>query len=572
MELPSSKLIQVFTARELNTLKITIYQAKFLCIDTETTGLDPFIDKLRLLQIHTSQGYTFIIDLFKFEDTESLQSLLENDKLKIFHNAKFDLKFLKTAGFVVNGPYFDTMLSYKIVTAGQYKGASLEELCFEVLGVEIEKVEQVSDWSTPDLSWSQLDYAALDASILLPLYKALKERLIDENLARAAQLEFEAIEPTVEIELNGMLLDSIRLEALKIEAEADLRMLESQLKADFNAPDINLNSPQQVKAALISNGIEVKSTSKTALVPLIGEFPILGKLLRYRKEFKLITSFLSSLPCHVHPKTGRIHPTLWQLGAVTGRYSCSNPNLQQIPRESKVRECFIVPPGKKLVIADFSQIELRVVAELTGDERMVSAFQAGEDLHALTASLVCQKDISQVTPEERTKAKAINFGLTFGVSVFSLKNYTLLTYGPEMSLSWWNAWRFHDRFFEGYPALKEWHETEKEKISAECFTMSGRRRSFPEESWFTTRLNTPVQGSAADIMKKSLSILFERIKKTETKIIGTVHDEILLEVPESQAEEAAEILEDSMIKGGETYLKSVPVEVEIKIGQHWGVK
>ena len=430
----SPVLIQVFTAKELNTLKITIFQAKFLCIDTETTGLDPFIDKIRLLQIHTSQGFTFIIDLFKFEETESLLSLFENDKLLVLFNAKFDLKFLKANGFKVSGPFFDTMLAYQLLKAGTYPKGSLQEVCFDLLEIELDKDEQVSDWSTPDLTWSKIDYAAKDASILLPLYKALRKRLIDENLARVAQLEFETLEPTVEIELNGILLDSEKLKKLQIEAENQIEKLKEEITLELKAPECNLNSPIQVRKALNSYGIEVKSTSKDTIKPLASNYPVLAKLLKYRKEFKLNTSFLSALPEHIHQKTGRLHPDLWQLGAVTGRYSCSNPNLQQIPRESAVRECFIAPPGKKLVIADFSQIELRVVAELTGDEKMVNAFQDGEDLHSLTASFVCQKDISLVTTEERTKAKAINFGLTFGMSVFSLKNYSLINYGLEMSL------------------------------------------------------------------------------------------------------------------------------------------
>jgi DNA polymerase I len=570
MELYSSEFLYVSSAEQLQQVKTTISQASLLSIDTETTGLDPFSDKLRLLQIGIIGKPVFLIDLFSFEDTSLLKNLFQNDSTKIFHNGKFDLKFLKTSGLGMKGPFFDSMLAYQVLTAGTYRNASLKEVCFELLGIELEKEEQVSDWSIPDLSESQLKYAANDVSVLFPLFKTLREKLADQNLADTAQLEFEALEPTVEIEFNGMLLDSSKLEKLRVQAEKQIEKLRDEVRKELNAPDINLNSPKQVKEALVSKGIEVKSTSKSALVPLVGDYPVLSKLLRYRKEFKLNTSFLSSLPCHVHPITGRIHPTLWQLGAVTGRYSCSNPNLQQIPRESKVRVCFIVPPGKKLVIADFSQIELRVVAELTQDKKMLDAFNNGEDLHSLTASLVCQKPIDQVSADERTKAKAINFGLTFGMSVFALKNYTLINYGLEMS--WWQAWQFHNRFFDAYSALKEWHQIEKEKISTECFTMSGRRRSFPEESWFTVRLNTPVQGTAADIMKKSLTILFERLNGTETKIIGTVHDEILLEALENEALETAMILEDSMKKGGEFYLKSVPVEVDIKIGMNWGAK
>jgi DNA polymerase I len=455
-------------------------------------------------------------------------------------------------------------------TSGTWAKADLGNVCLEMLGESIPKEEQTSDWTITDLTEKQLAYAARDAAVLLPLQTVLMDKILLAKLYGVMRLEFETIESTIAMELNGIAIDCVKLEKLRDEATIRLKRMEAELIEELKAPELNLNSPSQLKQKLNEIGIEVKSTSKGTLIPLVSEHPILAKILDYRKDFKLVSSYLNSLPNNINAVTGKTHPSYFQIGCVTGRYSCSNPNLQQVPRESKVRECFIVPPGKKLVIADFSQIELRVVAELTQDKKMLEAFNNGEDLHSLTASLVCQKPISQISAEERTKAKAINFGLTFGMSVFSYKNSILQNY--KLNISWWQAWRDFDRFFESYPSLKEWHQTEKEKISTECFTMSGRRRIFPDESWFTVRLNTPVQGTAADIMKKSLTILFEKLKGTEIKIIGTVHDEILLEAPENEAEEAAVILEDSMKKGGETFLKSVPVKVDIKIGTNWGAK
>jgi DNA polymerase I-like protein with 3'-5' exonuclease and polymerase domains len=301
-----------------------------------------------------------------------------------------------------------------------------------------------------------------------------------------------------------------------------------------------------------------------------GKYPLINELIRYRKVAKAVQSFSSKLPGHIHPITGRIHPDYWQIGSATGRFSCSNPNLQQIPRDPRFRRCVVPEPGYKLVIADYSQIELRVVAEISDDQRMLQAYGNGDDLHILTASLVAGKLMQEVTKEERQNAKAINFGLIFAMGAEGLQRYAKNTYGVNMILE--QARVFKDRFFRAYLGIARWHKAVGHNGSQETRSISGRRRLWDHKPPITELLNTPVQGTAADINKKALGILLGRLAGTGVKIIGTIHDEILLEAPEDQAEQAAGILKAVMIEAGSAFLKKVPVEVEVAIADSWAEK
>jgi DNA polymerase I len=546
-------------------------QVETIGLDTETTGLDPHHHKVRLLQVSSLDNPVFIFDLFELKDYSLIQSIIGIDHLKIFHNAKFDLQMLKSVGLNVKPPFFDTMIVSQLLAAGLYnQSASLQSVVEKYLGIVLDKQQQVSDWSVSELSHEQLKYAMKDVQVLLPLFNKLGEELESVNLLRVAQIEFDAIQATSEIEYNGMLLDQDRLNKKRSESETRLKELELELTREFNYPDINLNSPQQIKEVLNSIGIEVESTGKYVLIPLAGKYPILAKLLEYRKLSKLLNSFLQKLPYHINPVTSRIHPNLWQVGAVTGRFACSNPNLQQIPRDSDLRSCFIAEPGHKIIVADYGQIELKVLAEITQDKKMIEAFNNGIDLHTLTASLITQKDVSEITKEERLRAKAVNFGLSFGMGSESLRSYSLINYGVSMTEA--EAREFKIRFFNGYPGLAYWHDEQRYAEVKEIHTLSGRRRLFADRGWFQALLNTPVQGSAADIVKRALGLLPQALNGTGAKIIGTIHDEILLEAPDSKAAQAAKILESTMIKAGEDFIKSVPIEVDISIGDSWDSK
>jgi DNA polymerase I-like protein with 3'-5' exonuclease and polymerase domains len=321
---------------------------------------------------------------------------------------------------------------------------------------------------------------------------------------------------------------------------------------------------------LNAKGIDIPNTNRQTLASLSDQYPILKKVTDYRKVAKLVQGFILPLPQFINPKTGRIHSEYNQLGAATGRFSCHNPNLQQIPRDKRFRECIVASPGHKLIIADYSQIELRVAAEITGDERMVQAFQKGIDLHKLTAAVITGKRIDEVNAQERQSAKAVNFGLIFGMGADGLLNYARDTYGVSMSLD--QARGFRTRFFDYYRGIGAWHERVQRSRALETRTIGKRRRVWNKQAPLTELLNTPVQGTAADIIKKALILIHNRLPGTGSRLFSCVHDEIILEAPKGNADHVSNILRDLMIEAGAYYLKTVPVEVDIHLDENWAEK
>lgn len=558
-------------------------EAKVLGLDIETTGLDPHQDKIRLIQIAAPNQPVVIVDMAAIapSDLAPLHQLLTSSVRKIGHNFKFDWKFLTKAGLQPHAPYFDTLIASQLLTAGLPGSHSLKAIALKYLGIELDKEAQQSDWSG-ELSSSQLEYAARDASILLQLREVMKSKLTEADLVKAAQLEFETVPVVAEMELNGMLLDlakwqvlGLELQQAKTTAATELgRQLssgngQSNLFADHSAVD--LDSPKQVLAALKAMEIPVKSTGKNTLIPIADKYPVVKALLEYRKLAKAIASFTEKLPKHINPITGRIHSDYNQYGAATGRFSCSNPNLQQVPRGKDIRSCFVPTPGNKLVVADYSQIELRVAAEISGDRTMIKAYQEGQDLHKLTASLVNnQKPLEQVTKAERQAAKAINFGLIYGCGAKKLKETAENQYGVDLPLT--KAEDYRRQFFKVYRGIHRWLSQLKRDRPMSIRTLSNRRRQWSECPWVTATSNSIVQGTAADITKQALALLPNALAGTGAKLIGTVHDEILLECPETIASDAARILQEVMVRAGEMYLKLVPVEVEIKVVDNWADK
>jgi DNA polymerase I len=557
-----------------------------IAVDTETTGLDPLKDKIRLIQIAAENYPVIIVDLFKIsrEPLAPLAELLRGTPIKVLQNAKFDLKFLQQAGLPIAGKLFDTMLAAQLLDAGvRSHGYNLAELVKVYLGENLSKEQQRSDWSNPNLSSEQLEYAARDAAILLRLREVMKPKLKNARLVETAKLEFDCLGAIAQMELNGMLLDLSRWDDLRQELERsrdqladDLRkqlqpaLLSTQLDILGNQTSLNLDSQPQVLEALQQMGVPVENTSKLSLIPLAEEHPPVRALLDYRKAAKSVQAFASSLPKHVHPITGRIHPDYQQMGAATGRMSCRNPNLQQIPRDKIFRSCFIPAPGFCLVVADYSQIELRVAAELSGDRRMIEAYQNDEDLHRLTAALIADKSLDQVEKSERQAAKAVNFGLIYAMGAKGLAEYAYNNYGVQMSLK--QAETFRKRYFEAYQGIARWHGAIKRRLPREMRTVGDRLRRWQDEPKLTELLNTPVQGTAADITKAALAKLPTALKETGARLIGTVHDEILLEAPEAMAEQAAQILQQMMEQAGHQYLRKVPVKAEVVIVSSWAEK
>jgi len=574
----------VTTGRALARAIKPFFASPVLAIDTETTGLNPYRDKLVLVQIAAPNTKTIIINLatLTLKQLKPLIRLLAGTALKIFHHGKFDWQFLFLNGLKPKGPYFDTQLANQVLKAGLKKNHSLQALAQTYLKVTLDKTEQKSQWGKP-LTSSQLQYAATDASILLFLKPILERKLAIAKLTAIAVLEFALMPVVAKMELNGMLLDTSKMETLRASLEARRQQLQKEIQQTLKPkksrqlslfPEltevINPRSPEQVLDALVALGIPVTSTNKNVLIPLQSEYPIIKTLLQYRKCSTLISTFVEALPTHI-AEDGRIHPSYRQCGARSGRFSCRKPNLQNIPRDKSIRSCFVARPGHTIIRADYSQIELRIVAFLSDDRRMRQAYLKGEDLHTLTASLITGKELATVTPEDRQMAKAINFGLIYGMGASKLKIYAETEYGVVLTLK--QARLFRRRFFQAYSGLRKWHQKIKTNIYdlalKEIRTLLGRRRRWSTNPGLSELFNHPVQGTSADLLKIALCDLDPAIDGTGALLIGTVHDEVILECPLPQVERVSQILEECMLAPAQAALKPIPVKVDIEIGDSW---
>jgi len=529
-----------------------------VALDVETTGLDPRRDRVRLLSLATDRG-TWIIDCFRQDPMPVLRALA--GKRVVGHNLKFDLLFLW--GRLPEVRTVDTMLAAQVLEAGREQPVGLGDLAARYLGERVGKELQASDWSG-ELSEAQLEYARRDVEVTLRLWRVLEDRLRAEGLWGTAVVEMRALPAVAWMEREGITVDAEAWRRLGLEAEAESRRLLGQLWAlTEHVPSlwgVNWDSPSQVREALRQLGIRVESTREEVLAEH-SEQPVVRALLAYRHARKLASAYGEELLRYIHPQTGRIHPRWWQLVS-TGRMACREPNLQQLPRDARYRRCFVAADGHVLVKADYSQIELRVAAELAGERRMLEAFGRGQDLHELTARLVL--GVREPGREDRQKAKAINFGLLYGMGAMGLRDYARLAYGVELTAE--EAERLRGRFFETYSGLRRWHRSQREGEVA-TRTLGGRRRL--GVSRYTEKLNTPVQGTAADGLKVALGLLWERRGELGGAPVLAVHDEVVVEVPVERAEEPTRVLVACMRQGMERYLRRVPVEVEVSVGRSW---
>ena len=576
------------TAFNLETALQPFQQAKIIGIDCETTGLDPYQAKIRLLQLAIPDHPVIIVDLWAIEPSslEPLRLLLASPALKIGHNLKFEWQMLAFAGLEPSKPFFDTYLAYRVLTAGLKRHLSLESVTENLLKVKLDKTQQVSDWSG-NLTLAQLQYAATDAAILLPLAAALQQKLKASKLWKTALLEFSCLPAVASMELNGMLLnrEQWRVLGVKLCHQRDTLLKEINLHLHRPNPNqqisllpeftdtINPRSPKQVLAALQEKGIPVTSTSSQHLIPLQGEYPVIQALLEYRSLSARIDTFTLGLPERIHPITGRIHPNWFQIGARSGRFSCREPNLTNIPRDKETRQCFKAAPGYVLLKADYSQIELRIMAKVSGDRTMVKAYSKGEDLHSLTASLVLAKPLSKITVEDRQLGKIINFGLIYGMGTQKFKNMAQAEHGVTLTLQ--QASHFRKKFFESYTGIKQFHALVRSAWSRgirESRTVLGRRRLWSKDTkpLLNEMLNNPIQGMSADITKLALALIFSPLSCTDAKLICVVHDEILIECPIEKVKPVKAMLKKCMVRAGNKFLSPIPCEVEIKVMESWG--
>jgi DNA polymerase I-like protein with 3'-5' exonuclease and polymerase domains len=561
-------------------------------LDTETTDLDPYTSRLRLIQLATTDR-VYIVDFDHFANGDAnealapLRRLLEAPRpIKIAHNAKFDAKFIKHNLGVDLGGLFDTLLASQLVGAGDIEERhGLETVASRYLNEAVDKSERLSNWNF-ELSEAQLEYAARDAAILLPLREKLIDRLKSESLVKVAQLEFECVMPVVDIELAGFFMHKERwldqlsiVEKRRVELAEQLQQVlaeESSQGSLFGGPqreDINLDSQQQLTKALTRLGIPVPdSTRNWKLQPLAAEYPIIGTLLEYRTVQKALTSYGENMIEMINPVTKRLHADFRQIGAPTGRFACTNPNIQQVPHSVEYRRCFSgYPEGRKLIIADYSQIELLILAEFSGDRGFIEAFNSGADLHRVTAAQVFNASLDQVTKEQRDFAKRLNFGVVYGIGA---QRFALMT-----GLSVPDAENVLRRYFATYRQLDTYlREAANRAVSErQARTASGRLVRFRydendrQQISMTQRngKNTPIQGTSADILKRALRLLRDELRETNAKVVNIIHDEVVVEADADEAADIAEKVERLMRVAGEEYVKTVPVKVETEIADEW---
>jgi DNA polymerase-1 len=584
-----------------------------LGFDTETTSLSPFEGRLRLVQLAAPGEPVYVFDLFALVPSgdaahapalEPLRRLLAATRpVKIAHNSKFDAKWVKhhlgvelcgdfdsraeSRNEVERGGIFDTLLASQLISAGEQEDRhSLASVAERYLNQAVDKTQQVSNWAG-ELSAAQIEYAARDAALMLPLRLKLVEALRAAALTRTAQLEFECVVPLAALELAGVYLDQpcwrAKLKQIEKQRNELHELLQDELAEEpaqqslFGPArgDINLDSHVQLTRALkrvLPEGEEIPdSTRNWKLEPLALKFTVVRRILDYRTLQKTL-KFGETLLDSINPDTGRIHSHFHQIGAPTGRMSCTDPNIQQVPHAFDMRRCFRAPDGRKLIDADYSQIELRILADFTGDSGFVEAFRSGADLHRTTAAQVFNTKLEEVTKEQRDFAKRLNFGVVYGIGA---RRFALLTGLKESE-----AEDLLRRYFATYRDLDAWLREAGNKAVRERTaprTVAGRlfRFNFDPEDRQAASLahrggkNSPIQGSSADIIKRAMRLLHDRLKGTGAVIVNVVHDEIVVETGAAEAEEIAKVVERAMCDAGEEYVKAVPVKVEASVTDEW---
>lgn len=601
---------------------------------TETTGPDPSTSRIRLLHLTLPDGCAYFADMFDLGNPPltDLAALVEDPRIKkVTHNAKFDLSFLRASSG--RRPKFKnifyTMLASQICWAGYYDLApskslknpwkkrvpdhSLEALAERHLGIALDKSRKASDWGAKELTPSQVAYATSCAKVLLPLQAILQELIIKNGLERVAELEFRTVSPVVEMELSGIHFDAEAAKYLISRKESQIAEIVMDLQAEakrngfYPLPGesskgsiyLNPDKTEDIKRYFHSQGFCVMSTRSDVLKELAGRGnSFADMLLRYRLLSHQL-AFLESWLAQLHSDDGRIHPSYFQLQSATGRLSFRKPNAQQLPKRGEgsqeIRKLFRAPPGKKLVKVDFACIEMRIMAYLSGDETIIRAFQDGQDLHMLTASKISGQPLDHITKDQRQAAKIVNFLLIYGGSAETLKQRALFDYGIFMTLE--DAREAREKYFEIYSGVREWQRKQLMAMSythqhyfhncvqgffdlpLTCtFTALGRRRVWPrfgagvKASKFQA-YNTPSQGTGADLIKMVMCELYDRLTDEadeDVKIIGSIHDELMLEVPENQAEAYAKMLSEIMNRIGSELLYPVPVTSEAEILSAWG--
>jgi DNA polymerase I len=543
-------------------------------LDCETTGLNPRTARLRLLSLSVPAAgggrVVYLVDCFAVDPAALWEPLAACEV--VGHNLGFDLAFLWRPGFRPGRVRDTLLLSQVLYASGFTKGVAptrhgLKDCASREIGVTLDKELQKSDWSGK-LSVDQLAYAADDVRVLEPLHAAFARKLADGGLKRAAEIECRALPAIVWMGMAGVPFDRERWAGLaataKTEADQARAALDSAAPPDPTSlfdSGFHWDSPDDVRRAFALVGVAVDSTRDNILATL--DHPLAARLRDYRDARKRETTYGLDWLKHVG-SDGRVYPTWVPLGANSGRMACAAPNMQNLP-QGEYRSCVAAPPGRMLVKADYSQVELRIAAKVSGDRALLDAYRRGDDLHTLTARQVL--GIAAVTKADRQLAKAINFGLLYGMGARGFRNYARSHYGLEMSEE--QAAGYRAAFFRANPGLRRWHNSVGDG-SSDTRTLAGRRVRGVER--FNEKLNLPVQGTGADGLKIALGLLWERRNECPDAVpVLAVHDEIVIECDAGRAGPTSDWLKQCMTDALAPIIEPVPVEVEATVGRTWGV-
>ena len=598
----SLKVTVVDNEDKLTDLQRVLSSAKRIALDTETSSTDPMQARLVGISLAVSEGEGYYIPVGHTGLTTQLpldqvldalsKALTDPAIEKVGHNLKYDALVLSNHGLDVVPLSFDTMIAQWLIDPSTRVG--LKDMAGVHLNVTMTHIEELIGKGKNQTNMEQVPvesaapYAAADAEVCLRLVPLLQKKLKDCNSTDIFKnMEMPLIPVLMEMEKTGISLDSEFLQRFSVEIGARLHEIEIKVHESVGYP-FNLNSTQQLSKVLFETlRLTPPGNKKTAsghfstaaavLDELSGQHPVVDLLLEHRELSKLKSTYLEALPLEVNPRTKRVHTSFNQTGSVTGRLASSDPNLQNIPTRTetgrKVRLAFVAAPGNLLLSVDYSQIELRVVAHMSKDQRMLDAFRAGQDIHAATAAAINNIPLEQVSSDQRRHAKAINFGLIYGMSAFGLSRGTGLTLGE--------AENFVREYFNDFPGVKQYLDGIRVLAARQGYveTLIGRRRYFPnlanpvnvvmrnrEER---EAINAPIQGTAADILKIAMIKLMPALKSSglSAKMLLQVHDELVLEVAKDEVNETAALVQRIMIEAGTL---SIPLVTDAKCGVNWG--
>lgn len=576
----------------------TLLQQKSVCFDTETTGIDALNAELVGMSFAWEKGKAFYIPFPENQDEakallEKIVPFFENEGIeKIGQNIKYDLKILANYGVSVKGKLFDTMIAHYLInpdmrhnmdvlaeTYLKYSPKSIETL----IGKKGKNQKSMRDVALEDIK----EYAAEDADITLQLKEVFDEKL-DKTATKKLfeEIEIPLIEVLAAMEREGIRLDVDYLKSMSKDMDVEIKALEQQIY-ETAGEKFNLASPKQMGEVLFDRmkigGAKQKktktgqyATGEEVLSYLANEHEIVRQILDWRQMVKLQSTYIIALPEQVDPKTQRVHTDYMQTVAATGRLSSNNPNLQNIPirteRGRLIRKAFIAKDENyTLLSADYSQIELRVIAAMSGEENMIKAFQHGEDIHRSTAAKVFNVPLEEVTKEQRSHAKTVNFGIIYGVSAFGLSNQTNLSRSESAALI--------DAYYKTYPRLREYIQEQIEFARNHGYvqTVSGRRRYLKDINSANAvvrgaaernAVNAPIQGSAADIIKIAMINIHKKLtsEKWQSKMLLQVHDELVFDVHNSELEKIQPMIKHEMENA---FQLNVPLEVDLGTGRNW---